>query len=81
MKNTYQEILLPSLGNASDYVAHTCREYVDLDGENIAELANLGEKKLPYQNNQINQTVKIYGRKSEFAYVSIVRIYECKIDK
>ena len=48
MKNTYQEILLPSLGKRSDYVAHTCRVYVDLDGENIAELANLGEKKLPY---------------------------------
>ena len=31
---TFREILLPSLGNVNDYVAHIQRKYADLDGNN-----------------------------------------------
>ena len=31
---TFQEILLPSLGNVNDYVVHILRKYADLDRNN-----------------------------------------------
>ena len=43
---TFREILLPSLGNVNNYIAYIYREHTDLDGVNVAKLADLVEKLL-----------------------------------
>ena len=40
---TFQEILLPSSGNVNGYVTGIYRKCVDLDGNSIAEIADLAE--------------------------------------
>ena len=62
-KATFREILLSPSGSINDYAAHY-RKYTVLDGNNVAELSDMGREKLHDSNNQIKQTVKFYGRKS-----------------
>ena len=46
------------------------------------EVEGLGEKKMRNAANKSNYTVELYGHKSdESEQVSLVRIYECDIDK
>ena len=61
---TFREILLSPSGSINDYAAHYYRKYTVLDGNNVAELSDMGREKLHDLNNQIKQTVKFYGRKS-----------------
>ena len=54
------ETLFPLLDNINDYVVLIYRKYVDLDRNN--RIFRPGEKKLC---NTANQTVKLYGCKSD----------------
>ena len=47
---TFREILLSPSGSINDYAAHY-RKYTVLDGNNVAELSDMGREKLHDSNN------------------------------
>lgn len=62
---TFQEMLLPLLGNFNDYFRHIHRQYGALDGYSTAEPENLCVEKWCNSTNYTNQAVMFYGRKSD----------------
>ena len=50
-KATFREILLSPSGSINDYTAHYYRKYTVLDGNNVAELSDMGREKLHDSNN------------------------------